>query len=112
MIKKFIDKLLGKKPAAVSGKASLGKRVELAKAEHAIDPALLDANAVIGPPPGLPNFLFANGFTGHGLQHAAGVGRGLAEWITQGRYTTIDLGELGYERVLTNEPFLELAIIA
>lgn len=73
---------------------------------------VLDANAVIGPPPGLPNFLFANGFTGHGLQHAAGVGRGLAEWITQGRYTTIDLGELGYERVLTNEPFLELAIIA
>lgn len=73
---------------------------------------VLDANAVIGPPPGLPNFLFANGFTGHGLQHAAGVGRGLSEWITEGRYTTIDLGELGYERILANEPFLELAIIA
>ncbi len=46
MIKKFIDKLLGKKPAVISGKAALGKRVELTQAEHAIDPALLDANAV------------------------------------------------------------------
>ena len=49
MIKKFIDKLLGKTPkapAAAGGKTSLGKRVELTKAEHAIDPALLDANAV------------------------------------------------------------------
>jgi len=46
MIKKFIDKLLGKTPRAGAGKSVLGKRVELAKAEHGIDPALLDANAV------------------------------------------------------------------
>ena len=43
MIKKFIDKLLGK-PAA---KASpLGKRVEVQVAEHGIDPSLLDERAV------------------------------------------------------------------
>jgi len=46
MIKKFIDKLLGKGPKAGAGKGALGKRVELAKAEHGIDLALLDANAV------------------------------------------------------------------
>ena len=46
MIKKFIDKLLGKTPPAQGAKAALGKRVELAKAEHGIDPSLLDANAV------------------------------------------------------------------
>ncbi len=46
MIKKFIDKLLGKTPKAGGGKTPLGNRVELAQAEHGIDRALLDANAV------------------------------------------------------------------
>jgi len=46
MIKKFIDRLLGKATGAQGGKTALGKRVELAKAEHGIDPSLLDANAV------------------------------------------------------------------
>ena len=45
----------------------------------------LDHNAVIGPHPDLPGFLFANGFSGHGLQQAPAVGRGLAEWIATGR---------------------------
>ena len=46
MIKKFIDRLLGKATGAHGGKTALGKRVELAKAEHGIDRSLLDANAV------------------------------------------------------------------
>ena len=58
----------------------------------------LDHNAVIGPHPELPGFLFANGFSGHGLQQAPAVGRGLAEWIATGRYETLDLSPLGYER--------------
>jgi len=50
MIRKFIDKLLGK-PAAGRAKAAppgppLGKRVEIPAADHGIDPKLLDANAV------------------------------------------------------------------
>lgn len=72
----------------------------------------LDANAVLGPAAAVPNFLFANGFSGHGLQHAAGVGRGLSELIVHGRYTSIDLGELGYDRIVAERPFQELAIIA
>ena len=59
----------------------------------------LDHNAVIGPHPDLPGFLFANGFSGHGLQQAPAVGRGLAEWIATGRYETLDLSPLGYERI-------------
>ncbi len=54
MIKKFIDRLLGKgaAPAPAPAEAGavpaipLGRRVEVGAAEHGIDPALLDANAV------------------------------------------------------------------
>jgi poly(A) polymerase len=48
MIRKLIDKLLGK-PAAAAGKAGgipLGKRVDIPAAEHGIDPALVDERAV------------------------------------------------------------------
>ena len=53
MIKKFIDRLLGKggKPAAEAAAAAqpaipLGQRVELGPEQHGIDPSLLDDNAV------------------------------------------------------------------
>ncbi|MCV0402751.1 MAG: FAD-binding oxidoreductase [Chloroflexi bacterium] len=71
----------------------------------------LDANAIIGAHPDLPNLLFANGFSGHGLQQAPAVGRGLAEWIATGRYETLDLAPLGFERVLRNEPIRELNVV-
>ena len=71
----------------------------------------LDHNAVIGPHPSLPNFLFANGYSGHGLQQAPAVGRGLAEWIASGRYETLDLSPLGYERIARGAPVLELNVV-
>lgn len=71
----------------------------------------LDQNAVVGPHPEVGNFLFCNGFSGHGLQQAPAVGRGLAERIVHGRYTTLDLSPLGYERIATMTPLLERAII-
>jgi len=46
MIKKFIDKLLGKSGAKGGPAAVLGKRVEVQAAEHGIDPGLLDERAV------------------------------------------------------------------
>ena len=50
MIKKFIDKLLGKAPKVTvnkdSGAAPAGKRVEVPKSEHQIDPSLVDERAV------------------------------------------------------------------
>ena len=71
----------------------------------------LDHNAVIGPHPDLPNFLFANGFSGHGLQQAPAAGRALAEWIATGDYETIDMRPLGYERIAANQPYRELNVI-
>jgi glycine/D-amino acid oxidase-like deaminating enzyme len=70
-----------------------------------------DQNAVIGPDPELPNFIYANGFSGHGLQHAPGVGRAVAEWLTFGAWRSIDLSVFGYERITQNHPLIERAVI-
>ncbi len=71
----------------------------------------LDQNAVIGPHPEIVNFLFANGFSGHGLQQSPAVGRALAEWICYGEYRSLDFSSLGYERIVTNTPLLERCVI-
>jgi glycine/D-amino acid oxidase-like deaminating enzyme len=71
----------------------------------------LDHNAIVGPHPRLRNFILANGFSGHGLQQAPAVGRGLAEWIATGRYEALDLSPLGYERIERGEPIRELSVI-
>lgn len=71
----------------------------------------LDANAIIGPHDRVENFLFMNGFSGHGLQQAPAMGRGIAEWITLGRYQSLDLSPFSYTRVLRGIPFEEKAII-
>jgi glycine/D-amino acid oxidase-like deaminating enzyme len=70
-----------------------------------------DHNAIVGPHPSLANLHFVNGFSGHGLQQAPAVGRALAERITTGRYTTVDLAQLGFERILEGRPLLELNVI-
>jgi glycine/D-amino acid oxidase-like deaminating enzyme len=70
-----------------------------------------DQNAFVGPVPGIGNFLLASGFSGHGLQQAPGIGRGLAEHIRFGAYRTLDLTPLGYARYPANEPLRELNVI-
>jgi glycine/D-amino acid oxidase-like deaminating enzyme len=75
------------------------------------DMCLLDHNAIVGPAGGLANLYLCNGFSGHGLQQSPAVGRGLAELIVHGRYLTLDLSDLGYERVAANRPLLERNVI-
>lgn len=71
----------------------------------------LDQNMIVGPHPEVPNMLFANGFSGHGLQQAPATGRAIAELIVHGTYRTLDLSPLGVDRILTGTPFLEKNVI-
>ena len=49
----------------------------------------------------------AVGFSGHGFQQAPAVGKALSELICLGRYETINLTPLGYERIKKGERVLE-----
>jgi FAD-dependent oxidoreductase domain-containing protein 1 len=70
-----------------------------------------DHNAILGPHESLQNFLFMNGFSGHGMQQAPIVGRAIAELILHGRYTTLDLSPLSFARIAGNRPLLEENVI-
>ena len=71
----------------------------------------LDQNGIIGPHPDVPNLIFANGFSGHGIQQAPATGRAIAELIVDGRFTTIDLARFGYARIREGKPLTELNVV-
>lgn len=70
-----------------------------------------DHNAILGPHDEVKNFIFLNGFSGHGLQQSPAMGRGIAEIIAHGEYRTLDLSDFGYERIVKNKEFIEKAVI-
>lgn len=72
---------------------------------------LFDHNAILGLHPSCDNAYFANGFSGHGLQQSPAAGRAIAELLLTGRYQTLDVSPLGWQRLLRNEPLLEKCII-
>ena len=71
----------------------------------------LDHNVIVGTHPEVDNLLFANGFSGHGLQQSPAVGRALAELVTHGGFRSLDLAALGWRRVLENRPLRELNVV-
>ena len=71
----------------------------------------VDHNVIVGPHTQVANFIFANGFSGHGLQQSPGIGRGVSELLAYDEYRSLDLTPLGYQRIVDDNPFVETAII-
>jgi sarcosine oxidase subunit beta len=57
-----------------------------------------DRHPVLGEVPNVRGLYLANGFSGHGFQHAPIVGKLLAEMIVEGGAKTVDVSSLGLER--------------
>jgi FAD-dependent oxidoreductase domain-containing protein 1 len=72
---------------------------------------VFDHNGIVGFHPEIANFGLLSGFSGHGMQQAPVVGRGMAELILHGRFAAVDLSALSYERLVSGQPLLELNVI-
>ena len=70
-----------------------------------------DHNAVMGPHHEIENFIFLNGFSGHGLQQSPAMGRATSEWLTYGEYRSLDMSQFHFDRIVHKQPIEETAII-
>ena len=59
-----------------------------------------DHHPILGRMPGADGWLNACGFSGHGVQQAAAVGRVIAEEVVDGRASSIDIDAFRYQRFL------------
>ena len=71
------------------------------------DMSLFDHNPFIGGVEGLPGYVMATGFSGHGIMQSPAIGRALSELILHGAYQTIDLSDLRIARIADNAAVLE-----
>ena len=72
---------------------------------------VFDHNGIVGWHPEIANLGLMNGFSGHGMQQGPVVGRGMAELILHGRFTTLDLSALSFQRIAGKRPLRELNVI-
>jgi len=70
-----------------------------------------DQNGIVGALPGCDNVFIGCGFSGHGIQQAPAVARGLAERIARGRYDSLDLAPLAPQRIVDGRPLAERNVI-
>lgn len=88
-------------PAAVSVLPAL-ESAGLARSWVGLYEMTPDRHAILGPVAGLDGLFLANGFSGHGFQHAPIVGKIIAELVT-GRPPTVDVSALCLERFARGE---------
>ncbi len=69
-----------------------------------------DDMPILGRMPGAEGWINAAGFSGHGVQQAAMVGRLMAEEATTGSAHSLDLTPLRYERFLDEQGRLDLRV--
>jgi FAD-dependent oxidoreductase domain-containing protein 1 len=72
---------------------------------------VFDHNGILGLHPHIRTLGINNGYSGHGMQQGPIVWRGMAELLLQGRYTSMDLSPLSFERLGAGRPLLELNVI-
>ena len=71
----------------------------------------LDQNAIVGPHTEVKNFMFLNGFSGHGTQQAPAMGRALGEYLVYGKYKSLDLTPFHFDRISKGSSIIEKAVI-
>jgi sarcosine oxidase, subunit beta len=69
-----------------------------------------DRHPIIGASP-VEGLFLANGFSGHGFQHAPVVGKLLAELIVDGRARTVDIASLGLDRFERGDLVMEGRVV-
>jgi len=70
-----------------------------------------DRHPILGPVADPEGLYLANGFSGHGFQHAPIVGKLLAEMIVEGRARTVDVSALSLDRFARGELVSEAHVV-
>ena len=70
-----------------------------------------DHHAILGEAADVPGFFLATGFSGHGIMHSPAVGEAVAEWIADGRSTSVDISPLALERFARGETIHETMVL-
>jgi sarcosine oxidase subunit beta len=63
-----------------------------------------DKHAILGPAPGCPNLFLVNGSSGHGVMHSPALGHLLAEIMSDGFASTLDVHALRPTRFAEGDP--------
>ena len=69
-----------------------------------------DAKPLIGPEPSAPGWIHACGFSGHGVMQAPEVGRLVAEQVTDGAITSLDVSPMSPQRFASGVRSLDMVI--
>ncbi len=79
------------------------ERATIARGYRAFDCYSADRHAILGAVPGIDGLYLATGSSGSGFKVAPAVGMCMAELITEGRATTVDITPFGLERFIAGK---------